>query len=162
MMTKNSSSTKIDVLDKYGKLISTTPLYKAEFSVKSGKSRWVNPHTIQIMYYKKDESRLKKQAWKRDNYTCYICGKQMHENHPELTVDHITPRRNGGSIHLDNLGTCCRSCNQQKGWRDFDTYFKHLYLGITFMILWLGRQGRLSSGIKSQEKEESHCDSKTS
>lgn len=46
----------------------------------------------------------------RDNYTCRWCGTRN-----DLTVDHIMPVIEGGTNHLDNLQTLCRSCNSRKG-----------------------------------------------
>lgn len=48
----------------------------------------------------------------RDNHQCRSCGSTEH-----LTVDHIVPRSKGGTHHLDNLQTLCRSCNSRKGAR---------------------------------------------
>ena len=54
--------------------------------------------------------KLKWSIWKRDNFSCKVCGKK--EN---LTIDHINPESSGGEITEDNLQTLCKSCNSQKG-----------------------------------------------
>jgi len=46
---------------------------------------------------------------KRDGYRCYQCGEKAN------TVDHITPRRLGGTHHPSNLRACCARCNSLKG-----------------------------------------------
>ena len=48
----------------------------------------------------------------RDKYTCQYCGVVMP---PDLEVDHIIPRRRGGSDRPDNLVAACHDCNQAKG-----------------------------------------------
>lgn len=152
---KNSTSektTKINVINKNGLPARYTELCRAERSVQSGKARWINEKTIQILFHKDDEARFREEACRRDQYICYLCGKHMHEGHPELTVDHIRPKRLGGSIFPENLGTCCRPCNEQKGWRTYELYFQHLFLGLAYMILWFSKSiRRLSSGSNKEK-----------
>ena len=47
----------------------------------------------------------------RDAYTCTYCGDVATE------VDHIIPRKVGGSHDMDNLTSACRRCNLLKGAR---------------------------------------------
>ena len=47
----------------------------------------------------------------RDNYTCQYCG---HVG-PDLTVDHVVPKRLGGPTTWENLVCCCKRCNTRKG-----------------------------------------------
>lgn len=54
--------------------------------------------------------RISRQVFKRDNYTCFYCGKTGCQ----LEVDHKLPVSRGGSSTLDNLVTACRHCNRQK------------------------------------------------
>ena len=49
---------------------------------------------------------------KRDKFRCTYCGASGNE--VELEIDHIHPISKGGSNHLSNLTTACRSCNQTK------------------------------------------------
>lgn len=136
---------KIKVVSKYGKFIDRITLQKALFSVKRDKSKWIDSETIQVLYHHKDEQALKREVWIRDNYTCQYCGDIMHEGHPELTVDHLTPKRLGGSILPKNMACSCRECNGQKGFRTYDQYFLHLYAGLLFMVLW-GRLKNINTG----------------
>lgn len=50
---------------------------------------------------------------KRDRFRCTYCGRPGTD--VELEVDHIVPASKGGSNHMSNLTTACRSCNQGKG-----------------------------------------------
>ncbi len=81
---------------------------------------------------------LKKQVWKRDEWTCVYCGLKMKESyeawqaqikkgrvkgekkikrskHVPITVDHIVPLSKGGEWSLENLATACKPCNLKKG-----------------------------------------------
>jgi 5-methylcytosine-specific restriction endonuclease McrA len=57
--------------------------------------------------------KLRKVVLDRDGWQC-PCGK------PADTVDHITPRVQGGDMWaMDNLQAMCKSCNSSKGGRFF-------------------------------------------
>ncbi|MEP0765579.1 MAG: HNH endonuclease [Fimbriimonadia bacterium] len=47
----------------------------------------------------------------RDNHTCQYCGRPSRD----LTIDHVIPRRMGGTHTWENLVACCRRCNLKKG-----------------------------------------------
>ncbi len=49
---------------------------------------------------------------KRQQPYCAVCGTDQ-----DLTVDHITPKRLGGTDARDNLVTLCRTHNSAKGGR---------------------------------------------
>jgi 5-methylcytosine-specific restriction endonuclease McrA len=53
----------------------------------------------------------KREVLRRDNYTCQYCGTDT----PNLTVDHIIPRRQGGQHQWENLVAACPFCNHRKG-----------------------------------------------
>jgi len=60
--------------------------------------------------------KIKLIVFKRDNYTCKLCGRTPALNPGiSLDVDHIFPHSKGGLIELDNLQTSCSSCNRSKG-----------------------------------------------
>jgi 5-methylcytosine-specific restriction endonuclease McrA len=46
--------------------------------------------------------------------TCAICGERGTRYDP-LTIDHITPVRDGGTNHPTNLRVAHRSCNSRRG-----------------------------------------------
>lgn len=55
----------------------------------------------------------RRNVYLRDDYTCQYCGRQLAS--PELNLDHVTPRAQGGSATWENLVTSCRTCNFDKG-----------------------------------------------
>lgn len=55
----------------------------------------------------------RREIFRRDHYTCQYCGKTT----PYPTVDHVVPKRLGGSHDWRNLVTACSACNHQKGGR---------------------------------------------
>jgi len=51
----------------------------------------------------------------RDHNRCQYCGKHFATN--ELSLDHVTPRSQGGGTSWANLVCCCVGCNSKKGGR---------------------------------------------
>lgn len=45
-------------------------------------------------------------------YQCVFCKKWFRK--ADITVDHIIPKRKGGTDQLANLQAACRSCNSSK------------------------------------------------
>jgi len=58
----------------------------------------------------------KREVLRRDNFTCQYCGKRT----PYLTVDHVLPRRLGGTHSWENLVAACPACNHHKGGRTIE------------------------------------------
>lgn len=58
----------------------------------------------------KDAYRLYGQVFARDQNQCRYCRSTK-----DLSIDHLTPRVQGGTDALDNLVVACRSCNSRKG-----------------------------------------------
>ncbi|MBL8949813.1 MAG: HNH endonuclease [Myxococcaceae bacterium] len=51
----------------------------------------------------------------RDNDTCQYCGQQLPR--PELNLDHVVPRSQGGRTSWENVVCSCIECNLSKGGR---------------------------------------------
>jgi len=56
--------------------------------------------------------RLRFEILRRDNHTCYYCGRKPPE--VELTVDHVVPKALGGTDEAKNLVAACTDCNGGK------------------------------------------------
>ena len=61
------------------------------------------------------------EIYNRDNYTCVYCNKNEH-NVFYLTLDHVKPLSFGGTYDKENLVTCCRKCNWNKGCKPKETF----------------------------------------
>lgn len=55
---------------------------------------------------------LRYQVFRRDNHTCYYCGRSAPE--VKLTIDHVVPEALGGRDVPENLRTACTDCNGGK------------------------------------------------
>jgi 5-methylcytosine-specific restriction endonuclease McrA len=78
------------------------------------------PLVIRLVRYIKIPRRLRlpcsrRGVLARDHETCQYCGTQPGRS--SLTVDHVTPRSQGGLTTWDNVVTACRECNHRKGGR---------------------------------------------
>jgi hypothetical protein len=53
-------------------------------------------------------------VFERDNFTCRYCGRNVKEHKVVLSVDHILPKKRGGTDGMDNLATARMECNLGK------------------------------------------------
>ena len=60
----------------------------------------------------------RRNIFKRDHYACQYCGSQPGGE--ELTIDHVTPRAQGGTSTWENCVLACLSCNKRKADRTPD------------------------------------------
>jgi len=51
------------------------------------------------------------EIFKRDNFTCQYCGRNVKEDKIKLHVDHIIPLSKNGTWEKKNLTTACEECN---------------------------------------------------
>jgi 5-methylcytosine-specific restriction endonuclease McrA len=54
----------------------------------------------------------RRNVFKRDRFTCQYCGRQPGGD--ELSIDHVTPRAQGGVSSWDNCVLACVECNHRK------------------------------------------------
>jgi 5-methylcytosine-specific restriction endonuclease McrA len=54
-------------------------------------------------------------VYARDRNTCQYCGSRL--SRPDLTLDHVIPRSQGGHSSWENIVCCCQPCNRRKGGR---------------------------------------------
>ena len=73
------------------------------------------PSVIKLNFYVhikyKDIVLNRKNIFKRDNYLCQYCGKNIKP----LTLDHVVPKKKGGRDTWENLVAACGKCNARKG-----------------------------------------------
>jgi 5-methylcytosine-specific restriction endonuclease McrA len=74
-----------------------------------------HPSVIKLSYLiRRPQPELKlsrKAIFARDHYQCQYCGR----NGMKMTIDHVVPRRLGGTFSWDNLVCACHACNAKKG-----------------------------------------------
>src|SRR5262245_42139969 len=87
--------------------------------VRTSTSEIQVPRVIRLLGY----DRLPKQTGKfnrrnifaRDHSQCQYCGKKYPTS--ELSLDHVTPRSQGGQTTWENIVCSCVACNVKKGGR---------------------------------------------
>ncbi|MCH2160980.1 MAG: HNH endonuclease [Phycisphaerales bacterium] len=77
------------------------------------------PKVIRLLSYDRRPRRNvklnRRNIYARDASRCQYCGKRFAT--PELTLDHVTPRVQGGENSWENLVCACVKCNARKGGR---------------------------------------------
>jgi 5-methylcytosine-specific restriction endonuclease McrA len=80
------------------------------------------PKIIRLLIYEKlprAEVKLnRRNLFARDQNRCQYCGKRFACN--ELSLDHVTPRSQGGGTSWENVVCACVKCNVKKGGRTPD------------------------------------------
>lgn len=75
------------------------------------------PSIIRLVYMVKrpfaKRKLSKKEILLRDRHTCQYCGQK----NKVLTLDHVIPRRQGGSQSWENIVSACIPCNHNKAGR---------------------------------------------
>lgn len=74
---------------------------------------------------KYDRKALRKNAAERSNRVCYICQEKIPESQP-VTLDHITPKSDGGRDEDSNVGCACKRCNDDKSNVDLKDYIEQM------------------------------------
>lgn len=83
-------------------------------TLRSPAGEFPRPHVVRLREYVKLPNRARVRPWtregvrRRDKFTCAYCGGYGN------TVDHITPRAQGGGNDWLNTITACSSCNNRK------------------------------------------------
>lgn len=58
--------------------------------------------------------KIRFEIFKRDNFTCQYCGRNVKKDKIKIHCDHIIPRSKGGKNNKKNLITSCEECNLGK------------------------------------------------
>jgi 5-methylcytosine-specific restriction endonuclease McrA len=87
---------------------------KGEMLTSPGRSI-PKPSVIKLSYLiRRPQPELKlsrKAIFARDHYQCQYCGRTGLK----MTIDHLVPRRLGGTFSWENLVCACHACNAKKG-----------------------------------------------
>jgi 5-methylcytosine-specific restriction endonuclease McrA len=77
------------------------------------------PRVIRLMTYEKLPKQTvkfnRRNIFARDHNQCQYCGRKFPTT--ELSLDHVTPRSQGGQSTWDNIVCACINCNVRKGGR---------------------------------------------
>lgn len=100
---------------------------KLQKQFEPGRHTWVRtprfeiavPKIIRLLGYdrlpKQDVKLTRRNIFARDRNQCQYCGKTFPTS--ELSLDHVTPRVQGGGDSWDNIVCACVKCNMRKGGR---------------------------------------------
>lgn len=106
--------------------IRTCPICSSEFSPVGPNNRFCSREcgrlSVSFEYNIKNNTdhmnagfnKLRFEVFKRDNFTCTYCGRNVKDDKIKLHCDHIHPKSNGGLDALENLTTSCEDCNLGK------------------------------------------------
>ena len=87
---------------------------RGEFLLSPGQAI-PHPSVIKLSYLvRRPQPQIKlsrKAVLARDTYRCQYCGRRG----VKMTIDHVTPRRLGGTFTWTNLVCACHACNAKKG-----------------------------------------------
>ena len=87
--------------------------------VATATSRIQVPRVIRLVHYEKMPKQTvkfnRRNIFARDNNQCQYCGKKFPTS--ELSLDHISPRSQGGVSSWENIVCACVECNVRKGGR---------------------------------------------
>lgn len=83
----------------------------------------VRPSTPESPSSSEPDEAVKEQVKRRDGQRCLACGTTRNPH-----VDHIVSVYHGGTNHIDNLQTLCKSCNARKGTRTIRFTTQHTTL----------------------------------
>ena len=94
------------------------PVSDSDKYILSGRHRKILlPEIIRFPHLKRKKrgkvAWCRKNLWKRDAYRCQYCGKKPRPD--EITVDHVIPRKQGGTSCFENCVLACLKCNLKKG-----------------------------------------------
>ncbi len=86
------------------------------------------PKIIRLLGYdrlpRQDVKLNRRNIFARDKNVCQYCGHHFPTN--ELSLDHVTPRSQGGQSSWENLVCACTRCNARKGGRTPHQAHMHL------------------------------------
>lgn len=115
----------VRVFNKDGTLLSPCTIKRARKLVYRQCAVWLDGGDIRLLVNKYDRKALRKSAAERSNRVCYICQEKIPEGQP-VTLDHITPKSDGGRDEESNAGCACKRCNDDKSNVDLIDYIEQM------------------------------------
>ena len=109
----------IDVSDKAGHLVDMR--IKSEGVFSNYKIYKNIPKRSDSVEENLKDPKLKNRLYEKADYKCTACRTFLELRH--LEIDHIIPKKVGGTNHFDNLQLLCGNCNRCKGSKP-DEFFK--------------------------------------
>jgi 5-methylcytosine-specific restriction endonuclease McrA len=87
-------------------------------TIKFGDNELLHPAILRMKYFiKRNKTEIvafsRKSVFKRDCFSCQYCG--IFLTYDNITMDHIIPKKLGGSNSFLNCVAACQSCNLFKG-----------------------------------------------
>jgi len=87
--------------------------------VRTSSSQIQVPRVVRLFAYEKMPKHTvkfnRRNIFARDNNQCQYCGRKFSTT--ELSLDHVTPRSQGGQSTWENIVCACVNCNVRKGGR---------------------------------------------
>jgi len=89
-----------------------------DWYIRSPSTVWKCPQIIRLVsgtfkYKANRKARFnRKNVWLRDKGRCQFCGRKIDLR--DFTLDHVTPRSQGGKTTWQNVVVACLTCNQRK------------------------------------------------
>lgn len=123
---KKYKSTKLIKKDKFTKGIRKCQICKKKFTWTSSRPNQIycSKECCKLRAKRMNLLKLRFEIFKRDNFTCQYCGRNVKEDNIKLHCDHIYPKVKGGLFIVENLTTSCAECNLGK---------KDVYLSICML-----------------------------
>jgi 5-methylcytosine-specific restriction endonuclease McrA len=72
---------------------------------------------------------------------CAYCGLKLNEYN--TTIDHIHPKKNGGTNHIENLFPACSHCNSHKSDKSIDEFREHIHQKFNSVFLCVKRRKKV-------------------
>jgi len=105
---KNKSSGKL----RYKKICSNECRINKRNMIKN--FSWFEKNKDKVFSGRMAYFKMRYEIFKRDNFSCKYCGRDVENDKIKLHLDHIIPVSKGGKDIPTNLNTSCSECNLGK------------------------------------------------
>lgn len=106
-----------------------TPVLIFEMPCRRSMSQQYQGYELRLAYKSAVKVYHRTRLAEAQNWRCCWCGCKMTEyqgRKHSATVEHVTPRSQGGSDHPDNYAVACSKCNNTRGILDTDLFLARL------------------------------------